>query len=568
MKSYRLVASLFSLALLTCSRAPTLLVTVENLPPTALSLQVTATHGELAAIVNLDPLDLPQPTPATSTFLLRLPPSFSGDIGVNVGAFKSASGTGCLVATGSTTTPMFAGPDETMRVPLVPAEDKTCDGKSVFLNNVAPVLGNVNGGETLTLTGWGFKPGAKVTFGTSSARSVTYVSAAQLKVVTPAKAGFGATPIKVTNLDNTSATRSDLFKFYADTIDFTGLPFTSTGDYSNSNGFVFGIFNPATTIDAVVAQRDRDMVRVLLVTGTLTSTVDYAMPMGSMPTGVTAADFNHDGKLDVAVSSPGDSKVRILLNDGLGNLTQSGIAPVDPGAESIATGDLNGDGNADVVVANRMSNTITIAFGDGMGGFKTPVATVGAITDPSSIAIGDLNFDGQPDIAIANYSTGMVSLLFNDMGNFGGAGRYSKAALPLGKSINTILITDINNDGKPDILAADSGMNQIVVLQNMGIPNILQYSLPTEASPRAVQAGDLNGDGYPDLVVPCNTPSTANVFLNNAGKGFQQVKYQTVGAQCMRPVQAAIYDIDRDGRLDVGVLCEVGVGLLINHSGL
>ena len=441
-------------------------------------------------------------------------------------------------------------------------------GSPVFLNTVAPALGNLNGGETLTLTGWGFKPGAKVTFGTTSARMVTYVSAAQLKVVTPAKGGFGPTAIKITNQDNSSASRSDLFRFYADAFDVTALPYTNIGDYSNANGFVFGGFSRAATISSAVAQKDKDMIRILITTGTLTSTVDYAMPAGSMPTGIAVADFNHDGNLDVAVSCPGDSKVRILLNDGTGNLTQSGIAPVDSGAEAIAIGDLNGDGNADVVVANRLSNTITIAFGDGQGGFKTPQATVGAITDPSSIAIGDLNFDGQPDIAIANYSTGMVSLLYNDMGNFGGAGRYPKSTLPLGKSINTVLITDINNDGKPDILAADSGMNQIVVLQNMGLPNILQYSMPTEASPRAVQAGDLNGDGYPDLVVPCNTPSTANIFLNNAGKGFQQVKYLTIGAQCMHPVQAALYDIDRDGRLDIGVLCEVGIGLLINHSGL
>lgn len=566
MKSYRIAASVLSLALFTCSRAPTLLVTVENVPQEAQSLQVIATHAGLAAIMDVEPYQLPQPAQATSTFLLRLPASFSGDIGVSVGAFKSPGGAGCLVAAGSNTEMMFMGPDGTLRVPLQAVTDTACAGGKVVLTGAAPMLGSTNGGDTITLSGWGFKPGAKVTFGATAARSVTYVSASQLQVVTPAKAGFGLTPIKVVNSDNTSASRSDLFRFFGDSPAFTGIPFQPAGDFSNANGVVFAVFDPATTIDAVVAQPTKDYVRILLTTGTATSSIDYPlMPAGSKPTGVAAADFNQDGKLDVAVGTQGDNMVRILLNDGKGNLSFGGAASVGMGPEAIATADLSGDGNIDIVIANRVDNSITVLLGDGKGAIKSQ-STVKNITDPISLSLNDLNLDGQIDIAIGNYSTGAVTLLFNDQGNF--EGRFPKASLPVGKTVSGVLAKDINNDGKSDILAASTMDNQIVVLINNGLPNIQKYVLPTEGSPRAVQAGDLNGDGYPDLVVPCNTTSTLDVFLNIGGTGFMPtVPYISFPAQCSGPVQAAIYDIDRDGRPDAGVLCQTGIGVLINHSG-
>lgn len=566
MKSYRLAASLLSLAFLTCSRAPTLLVTVENLPTEAQSVQVIATHANLAAIMDLEPFELPQPTQATSTLLLRLPANFSGDIGLSVGAFKGAGGTGCLVASGSASAATFEGPDGSLRVPLAGVSDTACTGGKVFLTGATPALGSTNGGDTITLNGWGFKPGAKVTFGSTAARSVTWISALQLQAVTPLKAGFGLTPIKVTNPDNTSSSRNDIFRFFGETPDFTGIPFQPTGDFSNANGFAFAVFDPTTTLDAAVAQPTKDYVRILLTTGTQTASVDYPiMPAGSKPTGVAAADFNQDGKVDVVVGTQTDGMVRILLNDGKGNLTLSKAVTVGTGPEAIITADLNGDGSADIVVANRGENSISVLFGDGKGDIKSQTKIKG-IADPIGLSLGDLNQDGQLDIAVASYSTGALSLLFNDQGDF--EGKFPKASLTVGKTVSGVLARDINYDGKTDILAAATDDNQIVVILNNGLPNIQKYNLPTQGMPRAVQAGDINGDGYLDLVVPCNTTSTIDVFLNSGGAGFMPaVPYTPFPAQCTGPVQAALYDIDRDGRLDVGVLCQTGIGLLINHSG-
>ena len=64
----------------------------------------------------------------------------------------------------STSEAMFAGPDATLRVPLTAVTDSACTGSKVIITDVTPGRGGINGGDTVTINGWGFKPGAKVKF--------------------------------------------------------------------------------------------------------------------------------------------------------------------------------------------------------------------------------------------------------------------------------------------------------------------------------------------------------------------------------------------------------------------
>ena len=70
--------SLATLAGASCSRPPTVLITVEDVPPEARSLHVIPAHMNLASLNDLEPFELPQPTPKNTTFLLRLPDGLAG----------------------------------------------------------------------------------------------------------------------------------------------------------------------------------------------------------------------------------------------------------------------------------------------------------------------------------------------------------------------------------------------------------------------------------------------------------------------------------------------------------
>src|SRR5204862_347064 len=72
------------------------------------------------------------------------------------------------------------------------------------------------GGNTVTITGTSFEPGATVKFGTNASASVTYVSSTELQAVVPAAASTGNVHVTVTESGVTSPlSDADLYAYTA-----------------------------------------------------------------------------------------------------------------------------------------------------------------------------------------------------------------------------------------------------------------------------------------------------------------------------------------------------------------
>jgi hypothetical protein len=127
------------------------------------------------------------------------------------------------------------------------------------------------GGETITVTGTGFKTGATVTIGGTAAPAVSYVSETQITFTTPAKAA-GDYDIVVTNTDTGSAT-------FINGISYNGIPTWTTAAGS------LGTFASSTTISTITLQ----------ATEPDAGTITFSITNGALPTGLSLTGANIDG---------------------------------------------------------------------------------------------------------------------------------------------------------------------------------------------------------------------------------------------------------------------------------
>lgn len=194
---------------------------------------------------------------------------------------------------------------------------------------------------------------------------------------------------------------------------------------------------------------------------------------------LTIADFNLDGINDIVTGSKRDAtnpgSVGIFLGNAPGTLRSPNFVnsfeatngSVERGRGNQATaGDFNNDGHEDIVVAAGLGfgQAFFFAAGRGDGSFVQDEPVLGGITSASSLTTLDIDRDGNLDIAWID-------------------GGRSGAAFGLGNGAFERL----------PALTLDGG--------------------PSGVSNEAMQVGDFNQDGYPDLVMRLQTGNIDNNFI-------------------------------------------------------
>ncbi len=120
-----------------------------------------------------------------------------------------------------------------------------------------------------------------------------------------------------------------------------------------------------------------------------------------------------------------------------------------------------------------------------------------------------------------------------------------------------ICTSDLDGDGRPDLATVNNVGNTLSVLRNNGGAGIISFANKvdyiTNSFPQSISAGDLDGDGRPDLIFTNATPATVSVYRNTSSTGnisfSAKIDFATGGG----PVSAVAADIDGDGKPDLVV---------------
>lgn len=309
---------------------------------------------------------------------------------------------------------------------------------------------------------------------------------------------------------------------------------------------------------------------------------DNETGLSTLPADAEFADFNDDGYPDVALSLPGSpvSEVLILVNGGMSGTTWNGFTSsrqitVGNTSAGLDVGDIDGDTDIDIVVANTADDTISVLenvwnLDDTVPFIRLPgdIATDWYASNPGThdalptdVAIGNFNTPTSIDLAVANSGDGVMAIIHGPIlvtsvlpsGSVhitgGGAASIDPTDVNDPKDLDKVVVTGMG--GKTSVFGSDS---ELLVLE-YGDPIVIDVGdgLAEQIT------GDLDGNGWDDLVVADPVANTLDVLLQSDDSVFASpVQLPLLG---QNPQSITTIDLDSDGDLDLVVVLE-------NESGV
>jgi hypothetical protein len=233
---------------------------------------------------------------------------------------------------------------------------------------------------------------------------------------------------------------------------------------------------------------------------------------------------------------------------------------------ALATGDVNNDGKLDLIAASGYVPGVYVMLGNKKGGFGTPTfwelkngPYFGSQFPILALAVADLNGDGKPDIVTANTFSGDTSfgapsrtifVLFNDgKGNFGTGESYSGGANGSGYFEPTASMVVSDVDGSGKPEILVSNAKMVDVWSGMWYL-AMTYNAPSEYYGGFNPTKLAVGDANGDGKpdIVAVSGSWVDVLLNQGNGNFAAAGTYVLGGDASA---VSLGDVNADGKLDV-----------------
>ncbi len=292
-----------------------------------------------------------------------------------------------------------------------------------------------------------------------------------------------------------------------------------------------------------------------------------AAPLGGRLT--AAADLDGDGAIDFVQGAHDGLRIHHNLGDGrFETLPAHQVAGLGGGWDArtnvVLPRDLDADGRVDLFVGTLDGEPDRVLLGTGGLAFADASNVPESGSHTLHAASADLDGDGNPDLVLVRQGfqdaeTGVdlaahVALWLND----GQGGFTDEAAVRLPApdlSARGVAAGDVDGDGDPDLfLSTHTGTCRLWLNDGAGMfRDAGPAALPTHADlqARMPALGDLDGDGDADIYVVSRGQD--RVWVNDGSGVFTDQTPERLGAEHSSGYSAIIADLDLDGRNDLVV---------------
>ena len=342
---------------------------------------------------------------------------------------------------------------------------------------------------------------------------------------------------------------------------------------------------PTVTVNGLTAAAQAAFTPTFAGTGLIASTnfaPRFSLGTGTGPTQTAIADFDGDGKPDLAATDDYADSISVYRNISPGGaLTGNHFEPrialpastANYSPYMLIAGDVDGDGRLDLVASDVDGNTVSVFRNQGNPGSLSsnsfaPFVTFAVGASPRAVALTDLDGDGRPEIITANYHSSTVSILRNGSspGTITTTSFPSRVDFAVGAGPQGLTVTDLDGDGRSDIATGNSIGNSLSLLRNVGTGPLTSNSFAaavTFSGPNYghfLKAVELDGDGRPELLVSSYLGQSVSLYRNqSAPGGFTATSFALVTAPALsgRGHTLACGDLNGDGKPDIAIDTEL-----------